>query len=270
MATYVVGDIQGCYSALQRLLTLVQFTPGEDHLVVAGDMVSRGEDSLATMRFLYSIKESVSGVLGNHDLHLLALAHQVRSPKPSESDLTAILDAPDSDQLLQWLQTLPLALYFAEHDTLLTHAGWPPQWSLKALLRYSAEIETVLQGEQAQLFFDHMYGNEPNCWHDHLNGPERWRVITNYLTRMRFLHASDNSLELKLKTKPNEAPSGYIPWFKQAQHKRGSTRVLFGHWAALEGKADVENVEALDSGCVWGGSLTAYCLETQKRYQMTC
>lgn len=270
MATYVVGDVQGCYSALQQLLTKLQFNPATDHLVLAGDLVNRGEDSLATLRLLYGMRSHVSGVLGNHDLHLLALAHGVREPQAHEQDLAAILTAPDSQALLGWLQGLPLAHYFAAHDTLLTHAGWPPQWSLTELLQYSAEVSAVLQSSQASLYFAHMYGNEPSGWHPQLVGPERWRVITNYLTRMRLLKQSDNSLNLTAKASPQEAPAGYLPWFKQLPHQRGNTRILFGHWAALQGQAHTANVEALDSGCVWGGCLTAYCLETQQRTQVSC
>lgn len=270
MATYVVGDIQGCYSALQRLLSKLQFNPGADHLVLAGDLVNRGEDSLATLRLLHGMREHVSGVLGNHDLHLLALAHGVREPQANEEDLAAILAAPDSTALLSWLQSFPLAHYFTVHDTLLTHAGWPPQWSLAELLQYSAEVGEVLQSSQAGLYFSHMYGNEPNSWSPQLEGPERWRVITNYLTRMRLLKQTDNSLNLTAKASPKDAPLGYLPWFQQRSHQRGNTRILFGHWAALKGQAHTPNVEALDSGCVWGGYLTAYCLETQQRTQVSC
>lgn len=270
MATYVVGDVQGCYSALQRLLEHIHFIPGTDHLVLAGDLVNRGEDSLATLRFLYGMREHVSGVLGNHDLHLLALAHGAREPKASEQDLIAILTAPDANTLLNWLQQFPLALYFTAHDTLLTHAGWPPQWSLTDLLRYSEEVTQVLRSDQAPLYFANMYGNKPSTWHERLEGPERWRVITNYLTRMRLLGETDNRLNLTAKEGLAKTPSGYLPWFQQHPHLRGNTRILFGHWAALEGRSQTPNVEALDSGCVWGGCLTAYCLETQERHQIKC
>src|SRR5690625_808548 len=266
MATYIVGDIQGCLGALKRLLAKIHFNPVTDKLLVAGDVVSRGEDSLGTLRFLYQMRESVGGVLGNHDLHLLALASTGKTPQPHEQDLAEILDAPDSQQLLRWLQGLSMAIYFPEQEALLTHAGWPPQWRLTELLQYSSELEAVLRSSNADAFFEHMYGNEPELWNEQLTGMPRLRLITNYLTRMRFVD-NKGALNLKLKGKPQDAPAGYKTWFK-APHQRGKTRIIFGHWAALEGNSGTEGVEAIDTGCVWGGSLTAYCLESQKRYSV--
>src|SRR5699024_3602609 len=267
MATYIIGDIQGCLSALKRLLIKIQFNPAEDTLLVAGDVVSRGEDSLGTLRFLYNMRHCVGGVLGNHDLHLLALASTGTLPKPHEQDLADILQAPDCEPLLGWLQRLSMALYFPEQDALLTHAGWPPQWHLAELLEYSGELEAVLHSSRADAFFKHMYGNEPKLWSEQLTGMPRLRLITNYLTRMRFVD-THGALNLKLKGKPQDAPAGYKPWFK-APHQRGNTRVIFGHWAALEGKSQTEGVEAIDTGCVWGGELTAYCLESQERFSVS-
>lgn len=267
MATYIVGDIQGCLSALKRLLAKVQFNPAADTLLVAGDVVSRGEDSLGTLRFLYGMRHCVDGVLGNHDLHLLALASTNATPKPHEWDLADILQAPDRQLLLEWLQSLSMALYFPEQNALLTHAGWPPQWRLAELLEYSGELESVLHSSRADAFFKHMYGNEPKQWSEQLTGMPRLRLITNYLTRMRFVDAH-GALNLKLKCKPQEAPEGYQPWFQATPHHRGNTRIIFGHWAALEGKSQTKDVEAIDTGCVWGGELTAYCLESQERFSV--
>lgn len=267
MATYIVGDIQGCLSALRRLLEHIRFDPAKDKLLVAGDIVSRGEDSLGTLRFLYGMRHCVGGVLGNHDLHLLALAHGATALKPYEQDLAEILHAPDKDPLLHWVQQLPLAMYFPEQDTLLTHAGWPPLWSLTELLAYSAEVETQLRGSEASNFFTQMYGNEPNLWDDNITGMPRLRLITNYLTRMRFVDSA-GALNLRLKCPPKEAPLPYVPWFKLPDHRRKNTRIVFGHWAALEGQSHTENVEAIDTGCVWGGGLTAYCLESQQRFHV--
>lgn len=267
MATYIVGDIQGCLGALKRLLHAIQFNPVEDKLLVAGDVVSRGEDSLGTLRFLYEMRHCVGGVLGNHDLHLLALAHGAAELKSHEQDLARILQAPDRTPLLQWLQRFSMALYFSEYDTVLTHAGWPPQWNLTELLQHSDELETVLHGPRAHEFFHHMYGNEPNQWHPELSGMPRLRLITNYLTRMRFVDAH-GALNLRLKCPPKEAPAPYIPWFTFTPHQRGNTRIVFGHWAALEGQSHTPNVEAIDTGCVWGSALTAYCLESGERFSV--
>lgn len=269
MATYIVGDIQGCLSALKRLLNQIQFDPAKDKLLVAGDIVHRGEDSLGTLRFLYAMRHCVEGVLGNHDLHLLALAHGAIELKPYEQDLADILQAPDKAQLLHWIQQFPLAMHFSEYNTLLTHAGWPPQWSLAELLSYSSEVETMLRSGNAKEFFLHMYGNEPSLWDDNLSGFPRLRLITNYLTRMRFID-NTGALHLRFKCSPKDAPSPYFPWFKQENHQRSTTRIVFGHWAALEGESHTQGVEALDTGCVWGGGLTAYCLETQQRFYLPC
>lgn len=267
MSTYVIGDIQGCYGALTALLETLKFDQRHDQLIVAGDMVSRGDNSLATMRLLYEMRHAVKGVLGNHDLHLLALAHQVGETE--DADLLAILNAHDSQELLGWLQSFPLAIHLPEHNTVITHAGWPPQWSLTELLQYSQEVEHVLASQQALTFFQQMYGNSPTYWDNDLTGTTRWRVITNFLTRMRFI-TLDYQLDLKQKSSPHKAPDHLMPWFAHPQHKRGDTKILFGHWAALKGEAYIADVEALDTGCVWGGCLTAYCLENGERYSVNC
>ncbi len=269
MATYVVGDLQGCFSALQQLLARIAFNPEQDTLIFAGDLVSRGEDSLSTLRLLHRLGSAVQAVLGNHDLHLLALAHGVAQPKAKEKDLEAILTAPDGPELLSWLQSFPLVKYLPHHNTVITHAGWHPFWSLKALLAHGEEVTQVLQGPKAGAFFHHMYGNEPAQWQPTLTGMARLRFITNAFTRMRFLTAT-GALNLTVKGPPHEAPEELIPWFKYPSHHRHHRRVLFGHWAALEGRTDVAQVEALDTGCVWGGCLTALCLETQQRFQVSC
>lgn len=269
MAVYAVGDVQGCLAPLRCLLERVAFNPTQDRLWLVGDLVNRGPQSLETLRFLFSIREAVVTVLGNHDLHLLAVAHNVERLKKGDT-LREILDAPDRDELLNWLRQQPLIHHDAERQVTLVHAGIPPQWSLKKALQRAAEVEAVLRNdEQLPFFLDGMYGNEPNKWDSKLRGINRLRIITNYFTRMRFCTA-DGRLDLKSKEGLNTAPKGYAPWFSHPERKTRKEKIIFGHWAALQGHCEEPDVEALDSGCVWGGALTLLDVDRGVRHTCTC
>ncbi len=264
MSTYAIGDIQGCYSSFMALLKKIEFNPDKDTLWVAGDMINRGPDSLATLRFLYEHRASVIAVLGNHDLHFLAIAYGYKKPGKYDT-LSKLLNAEDRPTLINWLRQCRLIHHDAKLDYTMVHAGIPPIWSISEALRYSQEVETLLQSNDIDIFLQHMYGNEPRQWSDALEGAERHRVITNYLTRMRYCRA-DGTLDFDNKS----TPSGdyhdynicdYIPWYKHKTHKSLNKKIIFGHWAALKGETGVGNTIALDTGCVWGGKLTAFRLE---------
>ena len=269
MAVYAVGDIQGCLQPLQCLLQQVAFDPQRDRLWLVGDLVNRGPQSLETLRFLFGMREAVTTVLGNHDLHLLAVAHNVERLKKGDT-LGEILAAPDRDDLLDWLRNQPLLHYDEERQVALVHAGIPPQWSLKKARKRAAEVEAALRDdERLPLFLDGMYGNEPDKWDSKLRGVTRLRTITNYFTRMRFCTA-DGRLDLKSKEGLGTAPSGYAPWFSHPGRKTRGERIIFGHWAALQGHCDEPGVEALDSGCVWGGAMTLLDVDSGERHTCSC
>jgi len=269
MSVYAVGDLQGCLQPLQCLLKEVAFDPAKDRLWLVGDLVNRGPQSLATLRFLYAMRDSLICVLGNHDLHLLAVAHNRERLKKADT-LQEILDAPDRDELLNWLRQQPLLHYDAERDTLLVHAGIPPQWTLSKALKRAAEVQDALRDDtRLPLFLEGMYGNQPARWDKGLRGIERLRVITNYLTRMRFCSA-DGSLELKSKEGLDSAPAGFAPWFSYANRKTRKHKIIFGHWAALEGRCSQPNLFALDSGCVWGGAMTLLNLDSGAKHLCHC
>lgn len=270
MATYVIGDIQGCFYQLQCLLKKVNFSPIHDKLWIVGDLVNRGPDSLQTLRYIYSLGDCCTIVLGNHDLHLLAIANGVQSPKKQDT-LDGILSASDRSQLLEWLRQQPLLHYDEETNVAMVHAGIPPHWSIKKALARAAEVEEVLRGERFTDFLKNMYGNQPDSWDKNLKGWSRLRMITNYFTRMRFCNYQGD-LELSAKGSPKDAPKGYKPWYLHSKRKAKDTTILFGHWAALEGKTDnsSHNVFALDTGCVWGNHLTLMNLETKKLTTCRC
>ncbi|TDQ35376.1 symmetrical bis(5'-nucleosyl)-tetraphosphatase [Thiopseudomonas denitrificans] len=269
MATYAVGDLQGCLTPLQQLLDRVNFDPASDRLWLVGDLVNRGPASLETLRFLYRMRDSLCIVLGNHDLHFLATAWHHDFLKKHDT-LQEILDAPDCAELVAWLRQQKLAHYDADFDTLLVHAGVPPQWSLEQVLARAAEVEAVLQDDtRIGDFFLNMYGNKPKLWNDTLDGYERLRVITNYFTRMRFCNA-EGKLQLKAKSGPDQAPEGYAPWFVHPGRTLEQHRVIFGHWAALEGRSTHTNAIALDTGCVWGAAMTLYNLESGEYHRRDC
>ncbi|MFK7830559.1 MAG: symmetrical bis(5'-nucleosyl)-tetraphosphatase [Congregibacter sp.] len=272
MSIWVVGDVQGCRKPLKRLLQRVDFRWDRDQLWSTGDIVNRGPQCLKTLRFFYRHRDNIRLVLGNHDLHLLAIASGARKLGRSDT-LAPILYAKDSDLLLSWLQTQPLI--YQEHDATLVHAGIPPQWSLEDAALRAREVEAVLGSEKAPKFFKAMYGNEPSGWSDELEGLARLRVITNYFTRMRYCHP-DGQLDLLSKGPLND-PGGPAAgsttldaWFRHPRPKHGDARILFGHWASLQGVTGIESAIALDTGCVWGNAMTLYCLETQERVTEPC
>lgn len=269
MATYAVGDLQGCLEPLKRLLERVKFDPAQDKLWLVGDLVNRGPASLETLRFLYGMRESLVCVLGNHDLHLVAVAYNAERLKKNDT-LREIIEAPDCAQLIEWLRRMPLIHHDAQRDITLVHAGIPPQWTIEKSLQRAAEVEAALRDDtQLPMFLDGMYGNEPAKWDKKLHGIERLRVITNYFTRMRFC-TPDGKLDLKSKEGLDTAPPGYAPWFSHAERKAAGRKIIFGHWAALEGQCDVPALFALDTGCVWGGSMTLLNVDTLERIHCSC
>ena len=265
MATYAIGDLQGCYEPLQRLLDLIQFDPANDHLWFCGDLINRGPQSLECLRFVKALGHRAITVLGNHDLHLLAIHFGYASSRGGDT-LDAILAATDRDELMDWLRHQPLVHHDAALNWCMSHAGVPPMWSARKARRLAQEVEAVLQND-CRSFFEHMYGNKPDLWDKHLRGQDRLRVIVNYLTRMRFID-THGRLDLTTKEGAGAAPEGFMPWFEHPARKASDTRIIFGHWAALEGQAGTDNVWALDTGCVWGGTLTALKLETGERFQV--
>ncbi|WP_415897530.1 symmetrical bis(5'-nucleosyl)-tetraphosphatase [Neptuniibacter sp. QD72_48] len=267
MATYAIGDIQGCYDELQALLRTINFT-SSDHLWIAGDLVNRGPKSLETLRFLRDLGEQATCVLGNHDLHLLAVHYGATTCKRSDT-LDEILEAPDRIELMDWLSKQKLIAHDKSLNVVMVHAGIPPCWTIRKARKRAKEVEKILQSDQAKTFFNHMYGNKPDLWSSDLSGWERLRLITNYLTRMRFC-SPEGQLDFSAKGSLASQPEGYQPWFKAPRKDpaENDIRILFGHWAALEGNADAEHVFALDTGCVWGNKLTALRLEDQQLFSI--
>jgi len=269
MTTYAIGDIQGCYDELLQLLELIHFEPQQDTLWFVGDLVNRGQQSLETLRFIKELGDSAITVLGNHDLHLLALAVGNRSPKKKDT-LHEILEAPDRDELLHWLRHRPLIHYDKERQQLLVHAGLPPQWKTKKAVQYAAEVEAILRSDRHAELFHHMYGNEPSVWNQELTGWPRYRFIINALTRMRYCSA-EGKLNLHEKYAPGTQPKGLMPWFEVPERRSRKKEIIFGHWSTL-GLVKREGIIALDTGCVWGGTLTAVDLDDELRpaYSIDC
>jgi len=254
MATYAIGDIQGCYDKLRRLLDKLGFDPADDRLWFVGDLVSRGPDSLQTLRFVRDLDDRALTVLGNHDLHLLALAAS-NSRQARRSNLDPVLLASDRDELLHWLRHRPLMHFDARKNFALIHAGLPPQWNLMQALSCAREVETVLRSPDYRSYLHGMYGNEPARWSQALSGMDRLRFITNCFTRLRYCDA-DGTLALKEKVAPRLQPPGYLPWFAVPNRATRDVRIIFGHWSTL-GYSAQYNTWGLDTGCVWEGRLTA-------------
>jgi bis(5'-nucleosyl)-tetraphosphatase (symmetrical) len=258
---YLVGDVQGCAHAFDRLLAEIGFSPSRDGLVVLGDLVNRGPHSLAVLERMRALGASAQAVLGNHDLHLLAAAHGVR-PEHRTDTLRQILDAPDRDAWLDWLRARPLALM--SQGWLCVHAGVNPAWTAARTLGLAAEVEALLRGPGLAAFLPLMYGNEPALWHDGLQGADRWRHVINVLTRIRFVHADDARLDFKVKEGAAAAPPGLVPWFEAPGRASAGTPIAFGHWSTL-GLVNRPDLLALDTGCVWGGALTAVRVDGGRR-----
>ena len=264
MAVYAIGDIQGCASSLSALLEKIRFDPSRDTIWLAGDLVNRGPDSLGTLRLVKELGNSAVCVLGNHDLHLLSVAAGVRDLRSGDT-LQPILDAPDRDELLLWLRHQPLVHVDEKLQALMTHAGLYPGWNVKQLKRRAQEVETVLRSADHIDFFRHMYGKRPACWSKDLVGWDRLRFITNTLTRMRYCD-TQKRLDFGEKGAPDSARRGLFPWFRHPAAKGKKWRIVFGHWSSL-GFFSEANVIGLDSGCVWGGSLTAVKLSGKQAGQ---
>jgi bis(5'-nucleosyl)-tetraphosphatase (symmetrical) len=272
MALYLIGDVQGCDSALQRLLDDISFSPSRDTLYLLGDLVNRGPDSAAVLRRLVGYGASARCLLGNHDLHLLAIAHGVRRPSRSDT-LDDILHAPDRPALLAWLcqQHLALRETHQNEEVLMVHAGVLPAWTATKTIALAGEVEAVLQSPDLPDFLRQMYGNEPVRWDEALTGDARLRVIVNALTRLRFCTA-EGEMEFAAKEGAAAAPAGYLPWFDVPGRQTADVTVAFGHWSTL-GWLNRSDVLALDTGCVWGGALSAVRLgpgRTHELIQVKC
>lgn len=257
---YLVGDLQGCGDPLDRLLAEIGFSPSRDRLVVLGDLVNRGPQSLAVLRRLRGLGDAATCLLGNHDLHLLAVAHGVRAAHASDT-LHEILASPERDGWVEWLRARPLAVRF--DDWLCVHAGVVPQWDAERTLALAAEVGAMLRSGDLEGFLRVMYGNHPCTWSDALHGADRWRFVINVLTRIRFCR-DDGTLEFATKDGVAYAPPGFLPWFEVAGRATAGTPVAFGHWSAL-GLLNRPNLLALDTGCVWGGTLTAVRVDGGRR-----
>lgn len=270
MSTYVVGDIQGCYEPLCRLLEAVKFDSANDTLLSVGDLINRGPNNLGVLRLLRSLGSRFLGVLGNHDLNFLAVDAGFRQLKNKDTTQD-LLKSPERAELVAWLNSLPLALFHREH--LVVHAGVGLDWTVERTLAYAAEVQAILQSPQRAAFFAQMYGDKPDRFTESLTGFERLRVITNILTRQRFC-AADGRMDLDNKLAPEFAPPGMLPWFQHKNRRVSSTPIVFGHWAALDGQANdphgVFNVFPIDTGCVWGKCLTCLRLEDHKTFSCKC
>lgn len=264
---YLMGDLQGCCKPLERMLQTIDFSPSRDHLFVLGDLVNRGPDSLGVLRRLRGLDNAATCLLGNHDLHLLAVAHGVRKVHRSDT-LAPILEAADREDWLDWLRQQRLAVH--EHGWLMVHAGVVPQWDAAQTVALAGEVETMLRSPEVGEFLTTMYGNEPARWDERLKGVDRWRCVVNSLTRLRFC-AADGTMEFATKEGAGGAPEGYMPWFEVPGRRTEGTPVAFGHWSTL-GLINRDDLLALDTGCLWGGHLTAVRVDgaTRELIQIPC
>jgi len=264
---YLVGDVQGCAGALEDLLGAIGFSPSRDHLYALGDLVNRGPASLAALRMLRGMGASATCLLGNHDWHLLAVAAGVR-PRHRNDTLDDILEAPDRQAWLEWVRHRRMAVH--EHGWLMLHAGVVPQWDLAQTLELAAALEAHLRSEPPRPFLDAMFGNEPRRWSDGLAGHDRLRFTLNTLTRIRFV-AADGTLEFATKDGLTDTPPGCFAWFDAPGRRTADTAIAFGHWSTL-GLLDRPTLLGLDTGCAWGGKLTAVRIDGGRRevFQVSC
>jgi bis(5'-nucleosyl)-tetraphosphatase (symmetrical) len=265
MATYAIGDIQGCYQSFVKLLKKISFNPSLDQLWLAGDMINRGPDSLKVMAFILENQDSISCVLGNHDLHFLAVSNECKKISPKDT-FCDILGSKLRDEITSYLSQQALVVRNKKKKWLMVHAGIYPTWSAKKAITLSKEVSKVLQSSNADQFYKNMYGNQPSIWDDDLISFERLRLITNVMTRMRFLDQY-LSLDLTVKSSIEKKPEHLNPWF-DIYNRKLKYSLIFGHWAALEGKCKKENFYAVDTGCVWGGKLTALRLDDKELFQV--
>ena len=265
MAIYAIGDIQGCFAPFQQLLRKIDFNPGKDTLWLTGDLVNRGPQSLDVLRWVYQHQDQVEMVLGNHDLHLLAVSEGFGKLHRDDT-LDDILNAADGKVLLDWLRCQPMML--EGHGYAMVHAGLLPEWSIGKALRLAEEVEFGLSSNRYREFLGRLYGNKPARWSDDLKGADRLRLIVNVMTRMRFL-TRDGELDLSYKGELDGAPANLIPWFAAPNRRHGATPIVCGHWSALGVHLD-EDVLAIDSGCLWGGSLSALRLDDRQLFSLPC
>lgn len=254
MSTYLIGDVHGCYDELHSLLQQVAFDPEKDTLWLTGDLVARGPGSLEVLRYVRSLGNAVHIVLGNHDLHLLAVYAGISRNKPKDR-ITPLLEAPDADELINWLRRQPLLQVDEEKKLVMAHAGITPQWDIETAKMCAREVESVLSSDSYPLFLNAMYGDMPNNWSPELTGLARLRFSTNALTRMRFCFPN-GQLDMICKEAPDSAPPPLKPWFAIENPVARDYTIIFGHWASLEGKGTPDGIIGLDTGCCWGGSLT--------------
>lgn len=266
MATYAIGDIQGCYDSLCRLLELCKFDAANDRIWLVGDLVNRGPKSLETLRLIKSLGPAAVTVLGNHDLYLLMVAEGGAKFRAKDDTLQAIFDAPDCGELLDWLRQQPLC--HTEGNYCMVHAGLLPQWTATQARALSREVEAALQGQDYRQFLKNLWGSEPAGWSESLSGWPRLRVIVNAMTRMRFC-TPEGIMEFKAKGKLSNTPAGHIPWFDAPNPQYADSVLVTGHWSAL-GLKVLPHFLALDSGCLWGGHLTAVRLEDRAVFQVNC
>lgn len=266
MATYLIGDIQGCYDPLQRLLEKIRFDPARDQLWPLGDLVNRGGKSLEVLRLLYQLGPACSVTLGNHDLYLLASDFRHPEGNCKNLELSRVLRSADRENLISWLTAQPLAAWSDEHQLLRMHAGVVPQWTLEQTLRLANEVSKVLLSPDKGVFLKRMYGNHPNKWKDNRKGWSRLRLVTNILTRIRVC-TEDGRVDFKFTGAPGSQLPGYRPWYRHRHRKTRDLMMAVGHWAAL-GLRMKKRYMALDTGCVWGGQLTAVRVEDRKVIQV--
>ena len=262
MAVYAIGDIQGCYDPFRRLLDKIKFQPGHDQLWIAGDMVNRGPDSLSTLRFIKSLGNDCISILGNHDLHLLAVAAGIRPVKKKDT-LGTILNAPDREELIEWLRHRPLLHHDKNRNITMVHAGIPPIWTIKQARFYAEKLERALQANDYRELLHYLFSNDKlDAWENALTRRARLKMITAYFTRMRFC---DENGKLDLENKTAYPRKGFYAWFQFPGSPTYKKNIVFGHWAALEGNSGRKCIHAIDTGCVWGGEMTALNLKTFKR-----
>lgn len=266
MSTYLIGDVQGCYRELQQLLEHIDFHPERDQLGFVGDLVNRGPDSLAVLRFLYGLRRSPWIVLGNHDLYLLIIGYGLVPSDAYQHTLHQTLQAADAPVLLEWLRHQSLVLPVPDQSGVMVHAGLPPQWTMADCVARAAELHSVLQGTHFKTFLQHLFGNTPAAWHDSLDGQDRWRYLVNAFTRMRFC-GQQGELDFTLDD-PAQANDVCKPWFSWRKHLPTESPIYFGHWARLHGLTDAPHCVALDTGCAWGHQLTALRLEDSQRFSV--
>ncbi len=262
MAIYAIGDVQGCCGELERLIATLRIDHDRDELWFVGDLVNRGPRSLDTLRLVRSFGSRTTVVLGNHDIHLIALAFGNRS-RAAERELADVLEAPDGPELIDWLRHRPLAHYRPELNTLMVHAGVPPQWDPLLTVKLAREVEQALRGRHCAEYIRDLYGEEPATWSPGLSGQDRLRFITNCLTRIRYCTA-EGTLDLKQNGAPGSQPTGLLPWFDVPDRQSATVRIVFGHWASL-GLLQRDKLLGIDTGCVWGRRLTAVRLDGPAR-----